>query len=165
MLKLIKNSWGKDGCRHAFEIVNDRVRWLESTPEALAAEQSTRTERACDWLTAYLREHQPAKATDAYEAGQPVRTPIAHHDGNYYADPDTLAAMEDRGQIAFRYCAPDGAVTPEGNPNGSLANIAGVTNAAKTVLGLMPHPERLSDPQLGGSDGRAMFDGLVEALS
>ena len=103
--------------------------------------------------------------TAKYETGQRLRIPVAHHDGNYFADPDTLARMEDRGQIAFRYCRDDGALTPEANPNGSLDNIAGVYNADKTVLGLMPHPERLSDPLLGGNDGRAMFDGLVEALS
>jgi len=103
--------------------------------------------------------------TAKYEQGQPIRIPVAHHDGNYYADDDTLAALEDRGQIAFRYCDAGGRVTPEANPNGSQHNIAGVYNETKTVLGLMPHPERLADPKLGGDDGRPMFDGLVEALS
>jgi phosphoribosylformylglycinamidine synthase len=103
--------------------------------------------------------------TARYETGQTIRIPVAHHDGNYYADGETLARLEERGQIAFRYCNAEGAVTAEANPNGSLANIAGVYNEAKTVLGLMPHPERLADPALGGNDGRAMFDGLVEALS
>ena len=103
--------------------------------------------------------------TAGYATGQAIRIPIAHHDGNYFADADTLAAMEERGQIAFRYCDAGGAVTAEANPNGSLANIAGVTNKTKTVLGMMPHPERLADPALGGNDGRAFFDGLVEALS
>jgi len=103
--------------------------------------------------------------TAKYETGQALRIPVAHHDGNYYADGETLARLEERGQIAFRYCAPDGTLTAEANPNGSLANIAGVYNDSKTVLGLMPHPERLADPELGGIDGRAMFDGLVEALS
>ena len=103
--------------------------------------------------------------TSQYETGQRLRIPVAHHDGNYFADQDTLARMKDRGQIAFRYCADDGALAADANPNGSLDNIAGVYNEAKTVLGLMPHPERLSDPALGGNDGRPMFDGLVEALS
>jgi phosphoribosylformylglycinamidine synthase len=103
--------------------------------------------------------------TAKYAQDQAIRIPVAHHDGNYYADDDTLAAMEDRGQIAFRYCAPDGSVTAEANPNGSQRNIAGVYNENKTVLGLMPHPERLADPKLGGTDGRDLFDGLVEALS
>jgi phosphoribosylformylglycinamidine synthase len=103
--------------------------------------------------------------TAKYEQNQAIRIPIAHHDGNYFADDDTLAAMEDRGQIAFRYCDPGGDVTPQANPNGSLRNIAGVYNETKTVLGLMPHPERLADPKLGGTDGRPFFDGLVEALT
>ncbi|MDJ0946689.1 MAG: phosphoribosylformylglycinamidine synthase subunit PurQ [Kiloniellales bacterium] len=100
-----------------------------------------------------------------YETGQVLRIPVAHHDGNYEADADTFKRLEDREQIAFRYCERDGTPSPAANPNGSMANIAGVYNEAKTVLGLMPHPERLADPQLGGNDGRAMFDGLVEALS
>jgi phosphoribosylformylglycinamidine synthase len=103
--------------------------------------------------------------TAKYEQGQAIRIPVAHHDGNYYADDDTLNAMEDRGQIAFRYCDAGGDVSDAANPNGSQRNIAGIYNETKTVLGLMPHPERLSDPRLGGNDGRGMFDGLVEALS
>ena len=103
--------------------------------------------------------------TAAYEAGQVLRIPVAHHDGNYEADEDTFKRLEDREQIAFRYCDRDGAFSEAANPNGSMANVAGIYNEAKTVLGLMPHPERLSDPQLGGNDGRPLFDGLVEALS
>ncbi len=103
--------------------------------------------------------------TARYETGQVLRIPVAHHDGNYEADADTFKRLEDREQIAFRYCERDGTPSAAANPNGSMANIAGVYNEAKTVLGLMPHPERLSDPQLGGNDGRPMFDGLVEALS
>jgi len=103
--------------------------------------------------------------TVKYEQGQAIRIPVAHHDGNYYADDDTLNAMEDRGQIAFRYCDAGGDVNDAANPNGSQRNIAGIYNETKTVLGLMPHPERLSDPKLGGTDGRGLFDGLVEALS
>ena len=103
--------------------------------------------------------------TARYETGQVLRIPVAHHDGNYEADEDTFKRLEDREQIAFRYCERDGTPSAAANPNGSMANIAGVYNEAKTVLGLMPHPERLSDPQLGGNDGRPMFDGLVEALS
>jgi phosphoribosylformylglycinamidine synthase len=103
--------------------------------------------------------------TAKYETGQNLRIPVAHHDGNYFAEADTLACLEDHGQIAFRYCDEAGALTPEANPNGSLGNIAGVYNETKSVLGLMPHPERLADQELGGSDGRPLFDGLVEALS
>ena len=103
--------------------------------------------------------------TARYETGQVLRIPVAHHDGNYLADEDTLKRLEDREQIAFRYCDTEGALTEDANPNGSLDNIAGVYNESKSVLGLMPHPERLSDPLLGGNDGRPLFDGLVEALS
>ena len=103
--------------------------------------------------------------TSRYEAGQVIRIPVAHHDGSYFADPETRARLEDRGQIAFRYCDAAGEPTGEANPNGSLDNIAGVYNEAKTILGLMPHPERLAEAALGGTGGRALFEGLVEALS
>ena len=101
--------------------------------------------------------------THGYQASAVLRIPVAHHDGQYYADDDTLDRLQDEGRIAFRYCEGD-AVGPA-NPNGSVRDIAGVFNATKTVLGLMPHPERAADPQHGGADGRAMFDGLVQALS
>jgi phosphoribosylformylglycinamidine synthase len=103
--------------------------------------------------------------TARYESGQTLRIPIAHHDGNYFADDATLDRMEEMGQIALRYCDPKGAAIDSANPNGSARNIAGIFNESKTVLGLMPHPERLADPALGGTDGRGIFDGLVEALS
>jgi phosphoribosylformylglycinamidine synthase len=103
--------------------------------------------------------------TNKYEAGQAIRIPVAHHDGNYVAAEDELQRLEDRGQIAFRYCGADGAITGEANPNGAARDIAGVYNETKTVLGMMPHPERLADPALGGTDGRPLFEGLVEALS
>ena len=103
--------------------------------------------------------------TSRYESGQTLRIPIAHHDGNYFADDATLDRMEEKGQIALRYCDPKGAAIESANPNGSIRNIAGVFNETKTVLGMMPHPERLADPALGGTDGRGIFDALVEALS
>ncbi len=101
-------------------------------------------------------ENSQTMFTSFYEAGQRLRIPIAHHDGNYFADDDVLDRLEDEDRIAFRYVD---------NPNGSARDIAGIFNREKTVLGMMPHPERLSDPALGGNDGRAMFDGLVGALS
>ena len=103
--------------------------------------------------------------TCKYEGGQTLRIPVAHHDGNYAIDGEGLAALEDQGQIAFRYSTPEGELDAEANPNGSLENIAGIYNRNKTVLGMMPHPERLADPALGGNDGRGLFDSLVEALS
>jgi phosphoribosylformylglycinamidine synthase I len=103
--------------------------------------------------------------TSGYAAGRVIRVPVAHHDGNYFADAETLDRLEGEGRVAFRYCAADGAVTDEANANGSARNIAGILNEAKTVLGLMPHPEDATDPLLGSIDGRPFFDGLVEALS
>ena len=103
--------------------------------------------------------------TKQYQAGQSIRIPVAHHDGNYFVDADGLKAIEDNGQVAFRYSAEDGSVSEDNNPNGSLNNIAGIYNAKGNVLGMMPHPERLCDDVLGGTDGRPMFDSLVAALS
>ncbi len=114
----------------------------------------------------YLRvENHQTLFTAKYDAGQVIRIPIAHRDGNYFTDDETLAQLSGEGRIALRYCQPWGEVDDESNPNGSSGNIAGVFNETKTVLGLMPHPERLADSFLGGTDGKAMFDGLVEALS
>ena len=94
--------------------------------------------------------------TRGYTEGQVIRCPVAHHDGNYFADTETLAAVEGNGQVAFRYA--------EGtNPNGSLNDIAGVFNAKKNVLGLMPHPENLIESAHGGTDGRRLFAALLEA--
>ena len=103
--------------------------------------------------------------TRRYNAGDVIRVPVAHHDGNYFADPDTLARLEDEDRIAFRYCAPDGTLDEEYNPNGSVQAIAGILNEGRNVLGLMPHPEDAVDPALGSTDGRRLFEGLVEALS
>lgn len=103
--------------------------------------------------------------TRAYRVSQVVRMPIAHNEGNYFCDEETLARLEGEGRIAFRYCSADGENGPGDNPNGSLAHIAGVLDARGTVLGMMPHPERLADPELGGTDGRAMFEGLLAAVA
>jgi phosphoribosylformylglycinamidine synthase len=102
--------------------------------------------------------------TAGYAARQVIEFPIAHHDGNYFADDDTLDRLEGEGQVAFRYTTPEGEPADEGNPNGSSRNIAGIFNASKTVLGLMPHPERAADPLHGGTDGRIMFDAMARAL-
>jgi len=103
--------------------------------------------------------------TSGYERGQVIRVPVAHHDGNYYADEATLDRLEDKGLVAFRYCREDGMITDEDNANGSARNIAGIFNDTKTVLGLMPHPEDASEELQGCTDGKALFDGLVEALA
>ena len=103
--------------------------------------------------------------TSTYESGQVIRIPVAHHDGNYFAGDEELDRLQDRGQVAFRYVDPAGNPEEAANPNGSARNIAGVFNETKTVLGLMPHPERLADPQLGGTDGEGLFKSLLESLS
>jgi phosphoribosylformylglycinamidine synthase I len=92
--------------------------------------------------------------TRGYSQGQVIRCPVAHHDGNYFADSETLDRLEGEGRVAFRYA--------EGtNPNGSLHDIAGIFNEQKNVLGLMPHPENLIEAAHGGTDGRALFTGLL----
>ena len=102
--------------------------------------------------------------TNRYQQGQIIRVPVAHAEGNYFVDDDTLKRMEDRGQIAFRYCGPDGDLAA-GNPNGSLRSIAGVFNETKSVLGMMPHPENAIEPRFGGTDGKALFESLVAAIA
>ncbi len=96
------------------------------------------------------------------DTGQVLKMPIRHGEGNYYADDDTLAAMEANGQILLRYCDPNGFVTPESNPNGSASNIAGVMNDTGTIFGLMPHPEACAEAALGNTDGLLLFQALLE---
>lgn len=103
--------------------------------------------------------------TNAYGKGQVIRIPVAHHDGNYFADAATLDRLEDKGQVVFRYADEKGDITAAGNPNGSQRNIAGIINEAGNVLGMMPHPERLIEPALTGTDGRAFFESMLNALS
>jgi phosphoribosylformylglycinamidine synthase I len=100
-------------------------------------------------------ENAATDFTRGYAQGQLIRCPVAHHDGNYFADSETLARIEDKGQVAFRYA--NGT-----NPNGSMHDIAGVFNEQKNVLGLMPHPENLIEPAHGGTDGRALFSGILQ---
>jgi phosphoribosylformylglycinamidine synthase len=103
--------------------------------------------------------------TQRYQSGDVLSVPVAHGDGNYFADPATLDRLESEGRVAFRYCAPDGRVEPEACPNGSARNIAGIFNATKNVLGLMPHPENATEPLVGSTSGKPLFDSLVDALA
>ncbi|MEQ8349785.1 MAG: phosphoribosylformylglycinamidine synthase subunit PurQ [Sneathiellaceae bacterium] len=112
-----------------------------------------------------LVERSAPPFTSRYNAGTVVRIPVAHHDGNFYADDETLARLEGEGQVVFRYVTAEGARAPDANPNGSLADIAGICDPGGRILGMMPHPERLADAALGGTDGRAMFDAALEHLS
>jgi len=100
-----------------------------------------------------------------YKKGQVVNFPIAHAEGNYYADAEVLKRMNDNGQVALRYASPEGDIVPEANPNGAIENIAGITNEKKNVLGLMPHPERHAETELGGTDGRIMFEALLHTFA
>jgi phosphoribosylformylglycinamidine synthase subunit PurQ / glutaminase len=109
----------------------------------------------------HVRVEAAGAFTQGLEPGAVLRLPVAHADGRYQCDRDTLATLEREGRIAFRYCATDGVVTAEAAPNGSVANIAGVYNAEGNVLGLMPHPERASEPILGNDDGRRLFESLL----
>jgi phosphoribosylformylglycinamidine synthase len=103
--------------------------------------------------------------TSAYQAGDVITLPIAHGEGRYYADSDTLKALEDNGQVLFRYAKATGETDDTANPNGSLNNIAGICDRTGKVLGMMPHPERASDSLLGGTDGIKLFQGLLATLA
>jgi phosphoribosylformylglycinamidine synthase subunit PurQ / glutaminase len=103
--------------------------------------------------------------TARYQAGQVIAVPVAHHDGNYFADDETLNRLEGEGRVAFRYCAPNGTLDDASNSNGSARSIAGIFNETKTVLGLMPHPEDATHPLQGSLDGVPFFAGLCEALN
>jgi phosphoribosylformylglycinamidine synthase subunit PurQ / glutaminase len=106
-------------------------------------------------------EHTDRAWTQAYQAEQVITVPVAHGEGCYFAEPDTLKQLEDGGQVLFRYCDANGNVNAAANINGSLNNIAGICNAQGNVLGMMPHPERSADAALGSTDGMALFQGLL----
>ena len=97
--------------------------------------------------------------------GTVVDIPVNHNEGNYICDAETLARLQDNGQIVVRYCEVDGSVRPDSAPNGALDNIAGICNERGNVFGLMPHPERVVDPMCGGTDGVAFFTSIVERLA
>ena len=103
--------------------------------------------------------------TGALTKGEVLQIPIGHMEGNYFCTPEELHRLESEDRIAFRYVTPAGAVTPEANPNGSLANIAGILNAKRNVLGMMPHPDRSSEKLLGSSDGWKVFESMISALA
>jgi phosphoribosylformylglycinamidine synthase len=103
--------------------------------------------------------------TGAYERGQLVRFPVAHGDGNFVADQETLDRLEAEERVAFRYVGADGRRSPEANPNGSARDIAGVVNERRNVVGVMPHPDRAMDVLVGSADGRGVFQSLVAAAA
>ena len=114
----------------------------------------------CEWT--HLRVENPYTGFSSNcEKDQVIQVPISHGEGNYYADPNTLQALNDDGLIVFRYCSPSGGITEGSNPNGSLQNIAGIVNKNGNVLGMMPHPERCCELLLGGTDGRLIFESIA----
>jgi len=110
-------------------------------------------------------ENSETLFTNAASKGSLLTIPIAHGDGNYFTDPDTLASLEANGQIVFRYCDREGRITEEANPNGALSNIAGIVNTEGNILGMMPHPERASDAALGKTDGARIFESIVRSVA
>lgn len=113
----------------------------------------------------YLRvENNRTPFTSECREGQVLKIPIAHGEGNYFAPPDVIKSLKDNNQIVFRYCTPDGSISDEVNPNGSIENIAGIINRDGNVLGMMPHPERAAEDILGSTDGLYIFRSLINAV-
>ncbi len=117
----------------------------------------------CDWVHVRV-ERAAAPFSTRARAGQVLRLPIKHGEGRYVAPADTLAELETRGQVLLRYCDPHGEPAADANPNGALADIAGITNEAGNVLGLMPHPEHAVEAWLGGEDGLVLLGSVLDAL-
>jgi phosphoribosylformylglycinamidine synthase len=113
----------------------------------------------------YLRtETVDSPFTLSCVTGQVLQVPIAHGEGNYFAEPQTLEMLNSHDRVAFRYCRPDGTIDEGANPNGSIQNIAGILNEGRNVLGMMPHPERASEELLGGTDGTSIWRSMIEAF-
>jgi phosphoribosylformylglycinamidine synthase len=117
-------------------------------------------EYRCQWTHIKVESIQ-TPFTNRCSPGQVLRVPISHYEGNYYTDDETLSELEAGGRVVFRYTTPEGEVTPEANPNGTLHNIAGITNRDGNVLGMMPHPERACEDLLGSADGLPIFRSLM----
>ncbi|MCI0708153.1 MAG: phosphoribosylformylglycinamidine synthase subunit PurQ [Ignavibacteriae bacterium] len=117
----------------------------------------------CDFINLRVENNQTRFSSQCNQ-GDVLRVLIAHGDGNYFAEPDTVKRLEDNRQIVFRYCDERGNVTKESSPNGSINNIAGIINEQGNVLGMMPHPENAVEPVMGSSDGRKIFESLVESF-
>jgi phosphoribosylformylglycinamidine synthase len=110
-------------------------------------------------------ENASTPFTNACVEGEVLTIPIGHMEGNYFCDEATLAELNRDNRVVFRYASPQGELTQEANPNGSLENIAGICSPGRNVLGMMPHPERAAEPELGGTDGCRIFESLVGALA
>ena len=117
----------------------------------------------CEWVNVRV-EGRKTPFTAAADRERVLRMPIAHGEGNYHADPELLSALEGDGRVVFRYCDADGSVTSAANPNGSVAGIAGICDERGNVVALMPHPERCSEAELGGTDGVALWESLLTTV-
>lgn len=126
-----------------------------------ALRPNRKMEYLCQWTNLRVERPDTRFTAACPPAGQPLRIPISHGEGNYYAPPETLAQLERNGQVLFRYCDHDGHPTPEANPNGSARNIAGIINEKGNILGMMPHPERCCEQLLGGADGATIFQSII----
>jgi phosphoribosylformylglycinamidine synthase subunit PurQ / glutaminase len=127
-------------------------------PGAMLRNNGLKFRCADSWLRV---ENADTPFSNLLEKGQVIRVPVAHGEGNYYIDAAGLKTLEETGRIVLRYSTPDGEITAEANPNGSLHNIAGIVNEQGNVLGMMPHPERCVDELLGGTDGKLIFQSIV----
>ena len=117
----------------------------------------------CQWVNLRV-ETSDSAFTNAVDAGRVLRIPVSHGEGSYYADEATLAELDGSERVLFRYCTDDGEITPDSNPNGSIANIAGIVNEAGNVLGMMPHPERCCESLMGGEDGKMVFESMLRQV-
>jgi len=123
------------------------------------------TNRKFNSSNIYLRaQTDDSLMTSQIDLQRPLKIPIAHGEGNYFADADVLKALNDNDQVLFRYCDEFGNITPESNPNGSIENIAGVCNAGRNVFGMMPHPERAADTLLANQDGLPIFESILSTV-
>ena len=125
--------------------------------------RNSHLEFRCKWTDLRVENTDTAFSTRT-EEGQVISVPISHGEGNYFAAKETLRSIENNGQVLFRYSSPDGYINADSNPNGSINNIAGITNHEGNVLGMMPHPERCCDPIIGGTDGNFIFGSLVDHI-
>jgi len=118
----------------------------------------------CEWVHLRVEQSNSAFTVDC-RPGQVLRIPISHGEGNFFADPSALERLEQESRVVFRYCTQDGQSAPDANPNGSLHNIAGISNVRGNVLGMMPHPERACEALLGGDDGLLILQSAIHAWS
>lgn len=118
----------------------------------------------CQWVSLRV-DNDTSPFTNAFKKGEIINIPIAHMEGNYFADDTTISDLNTQDRVAFRYVDPQGQPTMDANPNGSIENIAGVLNARGNVLGMMPHPERASEEILGSADGKKIFNSMIDYIS